>query len=167
MRKALRVIDSISEWSGKTISFVILVIIAITVYEVVVRYAFNAPTPWSHEMASYLFGYLWVIGGAYALLKEQHVKMDLLYVRVPLRWRAILDLISAPLFFIFVGLILWKGWESAWLSLSILEHSSSDWGPPIYLVKIALPLGSFLLLLQGLAKFIRALSTASTGREAA
>lgn len=167
LSKILRVIDSISEWTGKIVSFAVLPLIAITVYHVIMRYAFHAPTPWAYEVGSFLFGSAWVLAGGYALVRGAHVKMELVYVRLSLRWRAILDLITAPLFFVFAGFLMWKGWELAMYSLSHLEHSTTTWAPPIYGVKMMIPLGAFLILLQGVAKFIRDLITATKGREAA
>lgn len=167
LSRILRAIDSINEWTGKIVSFAILPLIGITVYEVVLRYVFKAPTLWAHELGTFLFGVSWILAGGYALVRGAHVKMEVLYVRLPLRWRAILDLITAPLFFIFVGLLLWKGWELAFYSLSHWEHSTTAWAPPIYGVKMIIPLGALLILLQGLAKFIHDLITAAKGREAA
>lgn len=165
--KVFHVIDVISEWSGKLVSFLILPLIIFIVYDVVMRYVFNAPTDWAHEVSYFMFGALWVIGGAFALRFGAHVKMEVIYERLPLKVRAILDLITAPLFFAFLGVLLWTGWELAWSSVLRLEHSNSFWSPPVYPVKLIIPLGAFLFLLQGIVKFIRDLITATTGRESA
>lgn len=165
--RVLRVIDSISEWTGKIVSFAVLPLIAVTVYHVIMRYAFHAPTLWANEVGTFLFGGAWILAGGYALLKGAHVRMEVVYVRLPLRWRAILDLVTAPLFFVFAGLLLWKGCELALYSLSHWEHSTTTWGPPIYGVKMMIPLGALLILLQGVAKFIRDFITATKGQEAA
>ena len=165
--KVFHVIDMISEWSGKLVSLLILPLIAFIVYDVLMRYVFNAPTDWAHELSYLMFGTLWIIGGAFALQQKSHVKMEIIYNRLPLRRRAIIDLITAPLFFVFIGILLWKGWDLAWSSVLRLEHSNSFWSPPIYPVKMMIPLGAFLLLLQGVVRFIRDAITATTGREAA
>jgi len=165
--KVFHIIDMISEWSGKLVSFLMLPLIAFIVYDVLMRYVFNAPTDWAHELSYLMFGTLWVIGGAFALQQKAHVKMEIIYNRLPLRQRAIIDLITAPLFFVFIGILLWKGWDLAWSSVLRLEHSNSFWSPPIYPVKMMIPLGAFLLLLQGVVRFIRDAITATTGREAA
>jgi len=85
--------------------------------------------------------------------------MDILYNRLSLRGQAIIDLVTSIFFFIFVGLIVWTGWEAGWRSLQIGEASDSSWGPPIYPIKLIIPVGGFLLLIQGVAKFITDLST--------
>ncbi len=161
----LRVIDHISNWSGKIGSFLILFMIAIVVYEVVLRYVFDSPTLWAHETAQFIFGAMTILGGAYALFHGAHVKMDVLYSRFSPRTKAILDLITAFLFFIFCAVLLWTGGEEAWESIALLERSNSQWRPPIYPIKVVVPVAAFLILLQGLAKFIRDLITTATGKE--
>jgi len=165
--KVFHIIDMISEWSGKLVSFLLLPLIAFIMYDVLMRYVFNRPTDWAHELSYLMFGTIWIIGGAYALVKGSHVKMEVIYNRLPLRRRAIIDLITAPLFFVFIGILLWKGWDLAWSSVLRLEHSNSFWSPPLYPVKMMIPLGAFLLLLQGVVRFIRDAIIATTGREAA
>jgi len=151
----LRSIDSISEWTGKMVSFLIIVITGVTIWEVILRYIFNSPTIWAFDAAYLIFGAYGVLGGAYTLYFKGHVNVDILYGRLPLRIRAIIDLLTYPFFFLFCGLLLWKGGDMAWDSLKIMERGSSAWSPPVYPIKLTIPLGAFLLLLQGTAKFIR------------
>jgi TRAP-type mannitol/chloroaromatic compound transport system permease small subunit len=151
----LRSIDSISEWTGKMVSFLIIVITGVTIWEVILRYIFNSPTIWAFDAAYLIFGAYGVLGGAYTLYFKGHVNVDILYGRLPLRVRAIVDLVTSIFFFLFCGLLLWKGGEMAWDSLKIMERGSSAWSPPVYPIKLTIPLGAFLLLLQGTAKFIR------------
>jgi TRAP-type mannitol/chloroaromatic compound transport system permease small subunit len=159
------IVDQTSEWTGKVVSFLILPVIIFVCYDVVMRYVFNRPTQWADELAYLMYGTLWMIGGAYALKNENHVKMEIFYNRLSSRGRSILDLVTAPLFFLFVGILLWKGGEFAWSSIERLETSNSYWGPPLYPIKTMIPIGAFMLLMQGLVKFIRDLVRATTGRE--
>jgi TRAP-type mannitol/chloroaromatic compound transport system permease small subunit len=91
--------------------------------------------------------------------------MEIFHNRLSPRGRAILDLITAPLFFLFIGILLWKGGEFAWSSISRMETSGSYWGPPLYPFKAMIPIGAFMLAMQGLTKFIRDFVRATTGRE--
>ncbi len=140
--------------------------IGIITVEVVLRYGFNSPTLWAHETAQFLYGTYCILGGAYVLLHKAHVNMDMVYVRLSTRARAIIDLITSPLLFIFLGLMLWYGSVFACKSVAMLEHSQTPWGPPIWPVKLMLPLAAFLFLLQGIVRFVRDIETAITGREA-
>jgi len=165
VKSLLKVIDALSDWAGKVISFLIVPIVFILVYEVVMRYGFNAPTQWAHHISWNLTSPFFLLGGAYGLLKKGHVNMDVVYNRFPLRMRAIVDLFTAILFFLFCGVLLWKGMEYAWGSLMILETSGCPLYFPLYPIKLILPIAAFLLLLQGSAKFIRDLITAIAGRQ--
>ena len=102
-----------------------------------------------------------MLGGGYVFLHEGHVRLDALYERFTPRVKAILDLITFIFFFIFCGVLIWKGWLMGWDSLMMLERTQSAFAPPLYPIKLVIPVGAGLLILQGLAKFIRDLSIAT------
>ena len=164
-RSLLKIIDSISEWAGKCTSFLILPGIAVLAWEVISRYGFNQPTMWAHGTSQRLFAIYYVLGGAYVLRYKDHVNVDLIYSRFPLRTKAILDLITSLAFFVFCGVLLWQGLGFALTSLSQLEPDDTPWRAPVYPVKLMIPVGALLILLQGLANFSRNLVTAITGRK--
>lgn len=150
-----RIIDTVSEYSGKGLSFLFIVLVGVLFYEVIARYVFNSPTHWAHETSIFLFGGSCVLGGAYVLFHKAHVNLDILYSRVSRRKQAILDLIAAPAFFFIMVLMIWHGTKFAATSWAVLERASTVWAPPIYPFKTLIPIAAFLLLLQGVAKFIR------------
>ncbi len=158
MTRFLSIVEVISRKSGEVISFLLLATIIVIIYEVIARYAFNAPTIWAHETVVQLLGILYLVGGAYTLYLQGHVSIDIVYLRFSPRTRAILDLISSLFFFLFCGVLLWQGIGFASKSVMMAETSGTPWNPPIYFLKIAIPLGALLILLQGVAKFIRDLS---------
>lgn len=160
-------VDKINEWVGKIISYLVIFMMVILSAEVVLRYGFNRPTIWAHETSQFLFGAFFILGAGYTLLYRRHVNMDMLYVRLSLRTRAIVDLVTGVLFLSFCAVLLWKGGLMAWDSVKLREVTYSVFAPPIYPLKITLVVGFFLLTLQGLAKFIRDLVTAISGRELA
>lgn len=155
MTKWLRIVDSLSDWTGKAVSYLIIILALVVAYEVAARYIFRSPTVWVHEMSGMLFGTFIIIGGAYTFSKGGHVNMDIIYAGFSPRVRALLDVITFSLSLAFVGILLWKGGRAAWNSILLLEHDSTQWGPPLYPFRLMLPLGAFLLLLQMVAKFIR------------
>ena len=163
--KALGVVDSLNEWIGRIAAYSLYALFAVMLFEVIARYAFNAPTQWSFELTLFIFAYATFLGGGYVLLHKAHVNVDIFYSRLPPRGRAIIDLCTAPIIFIFVVVLLWQGWAVFWNSFSFLEHSTvSRWNPPMYPIKIALPIGAGLVLLQALVKFIRDIIIAARGR---
>jgi len=170
MRKIERwlgLIDNLNEWVGRIVFPLILFVMGVIVLEVVLRYFFRNPTIWAHETSFMIFGAYWMLGGGYALRHRALVNMDVVYKRFSPRGRAILDLVSSPLFFLFCGLLLWYGWQMFSKSLQVHEFSESYWAPPVYPLKLTIPIGAFLILLQGAVHFIRDLIIAITGREAA
>jgi TRAP-type mannitol/chloroaromatic compound transport system permease small subunit len=163
--KCLHIVDVVSDCSGRVVSYLIFFLALIVGYEVVVRYLFKSPTLWAHELSAMFFGTFILVGGAYTALKGGHVNMDVIYGSFSPRIRALLDVITVFLAFVFVGVLVWKGWESAWRSIKLLEEASTQWAPPLYPFRTMLPLGALLLFFQLFAKFIRDWITLVTGKE--
>ena len=154
MQGFIRMVDRINEWTGKVLMWLPWMITAIIIWEIAGRYFFNKPTIWAHEMSLMAFGALSMVGGAYAHKYRAHVNMDLFYAHLSTKGRAILDLVTFPFFLIFCGIILWKGGEFAWRSIIMWEHSMSNWEPLIWPIKLTIPIGALLLILQGLSNLI-------------
>ena len=164
----LRYIDAIMERFGTIISYLALAMMGITVYEVALRYVFNSPTSWAHETSEYMLAAYFMLGAGFTLCHRaspKHIKMDIFYTRFSPRKKAIVEMVGFIAFLLFIGVVLWQGWEMAWRSLQMSEHSMSTWGPPLYPIKLMVPVGAFLMMIMGVAKFIRDLTTAITGKE--
>ncbi len=159
----LEIIDKINEWIGRIVSTFIFGIMGITILEVMLRYGFNRPTVWVHETSQQLFAISVLLGGAYTLLQGGHVRVDVIYRRLTERGKAILELVTSLFFFLFVGLLLWKGGEMAWESVMLLERTQTPWEPYVFHVVLAIPAAAFLMLLQGLAMFVRNLRKLTEG----
>lgn len=162
---AVRVIDAISDRSGKVVSMLIIPMAAGLTYEVVARYAFSSPTDWAYDLTYMLYGSHFMLVAAYTLSKGGHIRTDFLYARWPLRAQAWID-VSSYLFFFFPAMIFFlrAGWESAYDSWSIGETSDvSTWRPPIYPYKMVLPVTAVLLLIQGVAELLKSVYTALRG----
>lgn len=154
MKRFLHTIDLISEWSGKLFSWFLLVVMLIIGFEILMR-LFEKSQVWVFDVTLFLAGSVYVVGGAYTLLKNRHVKMDVLYVRLPPRIQALFDLITVPGFVIFCGILLWQGGIRAWESFGMREKLITGFMPIVWPVRFTVPLGGLLILLQGLAKFVR------------
>lgn len=163
--KLLKLIDSINEWTGRVISFTIFPIIGIILFEVLMRYFLKRSQLWVPETSVFLFGCLFILGGGYAYLYEAHVRLDILYERFSPKTKAITDSIISLFFFIFCGILIWKGWEMAWESIVTLERSPSAFSPILFPYKILIPIGSILLLLQGLSKLVLNLNLIINGNK--
>ena len=162
----LKYIDTLSEWSGRIFQWLGILIVVIVVYNVTLRYAFHAPTLWGFEITYFLYGAFFMLGGAYTLLHKAHVRVDVFYSRLSPRARGIIDSLGyLVLFFFFFGTMMWSGIDFASTSWAVREHTVSAWAPPLYPLKTVIPVAFSLLLLQGLAEFIRSLILAIKGVE--
>ena len=167
LTKFVRLVDRISQITGLTVSVLMPLMVVVLVIEVVSRYAFNSPTVWAYDMAIFFFGYTGLLAGAYVLRFKEHINVDLVYARLSHRGKAGLDSITGLLFFFFVSLVIYTGWEPAMEAFRLNEASNTEWAPPIGHFKLMVPIGGGLLLLQGLANWIRSMHMLITGREMA
>ncbi len=151
----LRYIDNINEWIGRIVSFLIIPLVFLVVMEVILRYVFNQPTIWATEISVQLMAIMIFLGVGYGFLHNTHVKMDIFTVRLPRRAVAIIDLLTAIPFLFVCILILYKSIETALRSVELREFTPSLFASPLYPIKCLIPIGIFLLLTQGIAKFIR------------
>ncbi|MGB9698055.1 MAG: TRAP transporter small permease subunit [Thermodesulfobacteriota bacterium] len=165
MPKFLRTIDLLNEKIGKGVSYLIIFLLIVIIYEIICRYLFNNPTIWAHETSQMIYGAYVILLGGYVLQRGGHVNVEILYGRFSPRQKAIIDLFTWLLFFYFCGLLLIKGSEMAWDSFKVRETEPTAFAPPIYPIKMTIPIGAFLLLLQGFAKFVRDLQMALFGKE--
>jgi TRAP-type mannitol/chloroaromatic compound transport system permease small subunit len=165
MKFVLKVIDSISDWSGRISSFLVLVITGVILFEVIARFVFGTPTIWAYEISLALYGIYVALIGAYTLVHGVHVNVDILYARFSPRTKAGVNVFTWLIFFLWCGVLVWTGWMRGWESLMIGERESTAFGCPIYPVKLSLAVGGSLLLLQGAAGYVRNVYTFITGRE--
>lgn len=154
MKRLLHAIDLTSEWSGKIVSWFLLATMVIIAFEIFMR-IFGSSQIWAFDVSLFAAGTVYLIGGAYTLLRNRHVKIDILYSRLSPRMQALMDLITLPGFLVFVGILLWQGGIRAWESFLIRETFWSAFQPPIWPFRWTIPIGGFLILMQGLAKAIR------------
>jgi len=153
--KVLNWIDSLSAWSGKIFSPVILIIMIFAILEVIMRYFFSNPTTWVWEVNSHLMCLMGAMAGCYTMLKGSHVSVDIITIRLKPRTRAILEIVTAPIFFLFAGCLIWFGSKEAIRAFTVNQHVISQFASPLWPVKSVIPVGGILIFLQGLAKFVR------------
>jgi TRAP-type mannitol/chloroaromatic compound transport system permease small subunit len=155
LRAMIQATYRINDWIGKIISYFILLMFVLLIVEVIRRYIFNSPTVWGNELTQMLFGAYVVLCGGHILASGGHVNVDIIFSKLSRKTQAKLDIITSFLFFMFSVMMVYYGGSLAWESLSTFEHSQSAWNPPIYPVKLTIPLGAALLLIQGIAKLMR------------
>ncbi|MBU1208319.1 MAG: TRAP transporter small permease subunit [Proteobacteria bacterium] len=163
--KVVRFIDGLSLWSGKIFAWLSVPLVGGLVYEVVARYAFNSPTEWAYDITYMLYGIIFMMGAAYTLYNKGHIRTDLLYNTFPARWQGLIDTIFY-LFFFFPGMILFlvAGWDYAAHAWDIKETAAySPWRPIVYPFKTVIPIAIILLIIQGIAEFIKSVYATTRG----
>jgi len=156
MNKLVQAIDAFNEWFGRWVALLILPLIYVVLHEVIARKIFNAPTTWAFEVTVYLYGAHFMLGMAYTLLYDRHVRIDIIVLQLPQRAQLWLRVITFLLIFVpFVGALSWAAINYALESWQQWEHSWSAWKPPLYPYKTVMPVALILLLLQGVANFIK------------
>jgi TRAP-type mannitol/chloroaromatic compound transport system permease small subunit len=148
-------IDSINTRIGAFVAWWAVIAVFVYYYEVMARYIFNSPTNWVHESMFLMFGMQYMLCGAFAYKEDQHVRVDVLYAQLSRRGKAIADIVTSVFFFIFVVTMMWTGARFALDAVNVGEHSFTEWGVQYWPVKLTMPVGAFLLTLQGISKLIK------------
>jgi TRAP-type mannitol/chloroaromatic compound transport system permease small subunit len=152
----IRVIDAINEGIGRIVVILAAVFAVIIIYDVVLRYAFNAPTRWAFDLSKQLYGFYFVLLGGYALKHQAHVRVDLLLERMPAGVQRVVELLGyAVFFFPFTWIFLTRSYEFAARSLAQGETTYGAVALPVYPLKAALCLAAGLLLIQGVAEVLK------------
>ena len=166
LKKFLQGLDSVSEWSGRVFIWLIVPLTSVVVFEVISRRVFNAPHIWATEVTDFLYGPHFMLVAAYTLLYGSHIRVDVIYSRFSLRVRGILDCFTYLVFFFpFCIIVFTNGILFAYTSWSIGETSESAALTIVPLVKTVIPVTLALLLIQGLANFIRSIYIVVKGKE--
>ncbi len=148
-------VDRVNSWVGRFWALAIFGVTLAVLYEVVSRSVFGRGTLWSNETTVYLSAVAYLVGGGYALAHRRHVRIDLIYERLSPRARAGLDLFTFIFFLVYAGALIWVGTTMGWTSFQQGEGTGTPWNPPIWPVKLAIPVAAVLLLLQGIANLLR------------
>ena len=159
--KFITVLEYPSIIVAKLGAWLILPMTASLVYEVVARYIFRSPTIWAYDTTYMMAGALFMLGSAYALRNGSHVRADFLLTSLRPRWQALTDVVLYALVY-FPAIALFFSASLTFTMQSWQQHETypqSPWMPMIYPLKTVMPITLALLLLQGVAEFLKALWT--------
>ena len=170
MAKTIEFIDSKMLLSGKIIMWITIPLIYAMIHEVIGRHFFNRPTLWSFDISRMLAGALFMLGAAYTLSKGIHIRADFLYRNWTIKNQARVDLLLYLLFFIPGFLVFfYVSFDYAYTSIcgrSNLEEClggkvriqramDTTWMPIMWPLKSCMPIGAFLLLVQGFSEILK------------
>lgn len=166
MKGITDVLDSINEYAGRITSVIIYALLIIVIYEVISRKVFNAPTIWSFDLSIMLYSAMFLLGGGYTLKYKGHVAIDVLTSRLTKKKQALISIITYIVFFFpFMSILVYVTGAFALQSWADLERSQSPWNQPLYHFKTLMPIGFFLLMIQGLSEFLKTIITLQKGEK--
>ena len=148
-----RWIDSLNEFVGRGISWITLIVVLVVFVDVVMRYAFNTSFVFVQELEWHLFAVIFLIGAGNTLLKDGHVRVDIIYQRLGKKGQAWVNLVGV-IFFLLPGcyMIITTSLNFVTNSFAVMENSPDPGGIPYrYLLKACIPAGFVLVLLQGIS----------------
>jgi TRAP-type mannitol/chloroaromatic compound transport system permease small subunit len=157
MNALINKLERFIDWTGRSVSWLTLLMVIITFIVVVLRYAFDIGWIALQESVTYLHAMVFLIGASWAMQQEAHVRVDIFYSRMTARNRALVDLIGSILMLLPVMLfITWVSWEYVIDSWDVLEGSREAGGlPAVFLLKTLILVMSAMLIMQGLVQIVR------------
>lgn len=164
-RNACSAVDGLNLWTARIFGYTSLALTLLVSYEVFCRYFLNSPSDWSTEINQYLLCLMSMLGGGYALLIDQHVRVDIIYRYFSPRQRSIAELATWWLVIFFCLALVIYGGQSAIEALIRNKKSMSLMEYPLWIPFLMIPVGALLLLLQVLARMVRNILTLKTGED--
>lgn len=155
--------DRISNITGQIIAWLTLAMVLLTATIVIMRYVFDAGLIWMQESVTWMHAAVFMVGAAYTLLHEEHVRVDIFYRRMSARRQAIVDLVGVTVFLLpLCGFLALMAYDFAAVSWSIQESSREPGGlpyPMIPLLKSVVLIMPVFVALQGVSLLLRSLAT--------
>lgn len=152
-------IDRLNRLLGERLCYLYLAAVAITAYEVVMRYLLNAPTSWGFELTILLCAICYLVSGGYVTAQRKHIAITALYDLMPARVRWWLDLLAMLTGILAMGLLVWAAWRPAVQAVRIVERTGSAWNSPSpAIIKPLIAIGAGLIVLQLVAQLWRHLT---------
>lgn len=155
----MSIIDSIIRVIGKMVSWLSLLLVLVIVIDVAMRYLFSITSAASFELEWHLFAVIFLLGSAYALQKDRHVRVDVFYQRFSEKTKAWVNLTGAVLLLLpFCFIAFWESLSFVASAYRLGETSPDPGGLPArFIIKAAIPAGFGLLGLQGISEILKSI----------
>ena len=151
----VRYVDALNHRVGRFAMYLFFVMGAILLASTFSRLVLGVPINWALEMSQFLLSAYYLLGGAYTLQLNQHVRMDLFYGRLPARRRATVDAFTILFVIFYLCVLLGGGISSTNYAIAYGQKNYTAWAPPLWPIKIVMCTGIFLMLLQLISAFIK------------
>ena len=159
VKSYVRNVDAFNRRVGRATMYLILVMMGILLYSSLSK-TFLLPSMWTLEMAQFVMAAYYLLGGAYSLQMDSHVRMDLVYGRWSPKTKATVDAVTIILLFVYLGFLLYGSISSTTYAFRFNETSYSSWSPYMAPIKVIMTIGIFLTLLQTTSIFLKDLAVA-------
>lgn len=165
--KISSMIDTFSRKEGEWSALLILPLTVVVIYEVIMRYVFDAPTIWGFEATTFLYGVHFMLGLAYTDVTDGHVKVDIFTARAKPRTQAVIVILANLVIFlpVFSCMTIWA-WKYAITSTVQQELNSTSWAPPVWPFKLIMAVALSFLLIQGISTVLKAIHSLRSTDEA-
>lgn len=147
-----KTVDLISEFMGRIGWLLILYLMVFGVTDVFLRYVLNSPSLWISTTLQVAMVLLACVGGIYALNDNAFVKLDLFYANFSPKKKAVVDIITVVFTLLFLGVLIWKGYSAAMLSIKLNQHTPTSIPIPIYPLKVFFPITGVIMLMVVIKK---------------
>jgi len=154
----VRYVDAVNRFIGRFAMYLIFAMMGILLYSSITK-TFFIPPLWTLEMAQFVMVAYYLLGGAYSMQLEGHVRMDLIYGACSTRRKAWIDSFTVLFLIIYLGFLLYGAFSSTQYALQYGERSYSSWRPYMAPIKVIAFVGIFLMLLQSIASLIKDIAT--------
>ncbi|MBS3649954.1 TRAP transporter small permease subunit [Pseudaminobacter sp. 19-2017] len=151
----VRTVDAINRRIGRFAMYLIFVMGAILLYSTLSRVLFGVPVNWVMEMSQFMLSAYYLLGGAYSMQLDAHVRMDLFYGMMKPKTRAITDSFTIVFVIFYLVVLFWGGISSTEYSITYSQKNYTAWAPVLWPIKVIMTLGIFLMLLQTIAQFFK------------
>jgi TRAP-type mannitol/chloroaromatic compound transport system permease small subunit len=155
----VRVVDAFNRRVGRIVMYGIFLLMGILLYSSISKSLF-LPAHWTLEMAQFVMAAYYLLGGAYSLQLDTHVRMDLLYGRWSPKTKAVVDVVTILMLFVYLFFLLYGGVSSTTYALKFSETSYSAWSPYMAPIKIIMVIGIFMTFLQATSILIKDVAVA-------
>ena len=159
-----RIITTTNIWLARVLHWAVLLLFALLLWDVIMRYVAEAPISWSQQASRLIFGVYAILGGGYLLARREHVNVDLFYANFSRKRQALIDIVTSFLFFFFLIVLLPKSYEMASESVCLGDgqppwckwerDENAIWKAPLWPSKWMIVVAAVLLFLQGIVKLI-------------
>ena len=160
IRMYVRYVEALNRRVGRAVMYLIFVMMGVLLYSSISRTFFDVPLIWVVEVAQMTMAAYYILGGAYSMQIDAHVRMDLVYGMWSPKRQAFSDTITSACLLFYIVFLLYGGISSTQYAIEYGQKNYSAWAPPMAPIKVVMTVGIALMLLQVIATFFKDLARA-------